>query len=579
MKVQESGNKILIKVAGQYYVQKQEEPLGEGAFGAVYQMVACRYNRLTKKISDLDESKSLALKVAKIQSSDAKIEELVAAQQENTLLMKNLRMKGTHEVIIYRNHIFSVMPFLGKQRLKDALEGHMSSHIGAMSLASRYEVMAELSDQLIELHNRTSEVDDAYVHLDIKPANIMMKRLGLGEKSAVMVDFGLAEKLSNKKRVAGTLSYIAPETYEKGIISDKSDIYSMGLIFSEIAGDSLSAMRREQALHKLEEKRITSSGRLAHEMKKKQLIIQETPLYSDSRSYARHLALPKGLSSRERTVFNALLLEDTLKKFLNRMVNKDPKIRPSAINIAKFFRTFQSFFTMYEIIKQEPSTIQEIVAARGVNVDHYMKAPNNIKVEMLRKALLANNAKVIDLIQMDYRLIFPKRFSFGKVSRKKILNLQQSKLKQIVYNEDVMLELAKQEVDYITENIRSEVTAVAKDRGGKSLSEAKQCQLYCEHLKEECSLNILHARTMALGAQHPLTFGAKNYSHNRKMLLDKAVLLGKYRKCKLSVLMRDSVQNQPIRKSTQNKVKGAKQRRSSNKIVVATQKNNTLNKS
>ena len=74
------------------------------------------------------------------------------------------------------------------------------------------------------------------IHRDIKPENIFLKKNGLIK----IGDFGLAkqykskEELKKKSTLAGTLKYMSPEKKKSRIYNEKSDIYSLGLTFSNL---------------------------------------------------------------------------------------------------------------------------------------------------------------------------------------------------------------------------------------------------------------------------------------------------------------------------------------------------------
>ena len=71
------------------------------------------------------------------------------------------------------------------------------------------------------------------LHCDLKPANVMID----GRGRARITDFGLAgleEGFRSAKILGGTPSYMAPEQLTNGVVSVKSDLYSLGLVLYEM---------------------------------------------------------------------------------------------------------------------------------------------------------------------------------------------------------------------------------------------------------------------------------------------------------------------------------------------------------
>lgn len=64
------------------------------------------------------------------------------------------------------------------------------------------------------------------VHRDVKPANIMVRRAGQPDASAVLLDLGLAAA-RGLGQVRGTLAYMAPEALS-GHVDPRSDLYGLG---------------------------------------------------------------------------------------------------------------------------------------------------------------------------------------------------------------------------------------------------------------------------------------------------------------------------------------------------------------
>lgn len=106
-----------------------------------------------------------------------------------------------------------------------------------------YKIVGELCEALEYLHRHQ------LVHRDLKPSNILITHQGQHVK---LIDFGLADGDSYEvlKCPAGTLRYAAPEVKSgQGIADYRADIYSLGVVLSELAsqlGDKpmLSIARR-----------------------------------------------------------------------------------------------------------------------------------------------------------------------------------------------------------------------------------------------------------------------------------------------------------------------------------------------
>ncbi|KAL5100924.1 hypothetical protein RYX36_005251 [Vicia faba] len=110
-----------------------------------------------------------------------------------------------------------------------------SRRSGCLSWNLRYKVAIDVAKGLAYLHH---DCRSRILHLDIKPENILLDE----SFRALVSDFGLS-KLTNKDEsqaamstIRGTRGYMAPEwVLEKGI-SDKTDVYSYGMVILEIVG-------------------------------------------------------------------------------------------------------------------------------------------------------------------------------------------------------------------------------------------------------------------------------------------------------------------------------------------------------
>ena len=94
--------------------------------------------------------------------------------------------------------------------------------------------------------------DQSIVHRDLKPANVMLDKSG----RVRITDFGLAtlaEGIEGAEILAGTPTYMAPETLAGKEVTLKSDIYALGLVLYELftgkppfTADSVAELARLQ---------------------------------------------------------------------------------------------------------------------------------------------------------------------------------------------------------------------------------------------------------------------------------------------------------------------------------------------
>ncbi len=93
----------------------------------------------------------------------------------------------------------------------------------------------ELRNIFLQLINGMKAINDKIVHRDIKPENILVK-----DNVLKISDFGLAKVANNKTRIStfkgyGTAMYVAPEGWNNDNNTIQMDIYSMGIVFYQLA--------------------------------------------------------------------------------------------------------------------------------------------------------------------------------------------------------------------------------------------------------------------------------------------------------------------------------------------------------
>ncbi|HEY4383276.1 MAG TPA: protein kinase, partial [Ktedonobacteraceae bacterium] len=90
------------------------------------------------------------------------------------------------------------------------------------------------------------------IHRDLKPQNILFRRLSDGSEQALLSDFGLAVEVSATHHTfahGGTLPYMAPEQL-RGQPIPSSDLFSLGVILYQLCTGRLPFQRTLQDLHR-----------------------------------------------------------------------------------------------------------------------------------------------------------------------------------------------------------------------------------------------------------------------------------------------------------------------------------------
>nr|CAJ19356.1 putative serine/threonine kinase [Triticum aestivum] len=107
--------------------------------------------------------------------------------------------------------------------------GSLEKYITGLQWDTRYSIIKGICDGLQYLH-----VEKHIIHMDLKPANILIDY----NMVAKITDFGLSrmEENAQTKSTAGFSSpgYTAPEYIDKGKMSVKYDVYSLGIIIIEL---------------------------------------------------------------------------------------------------------------------------------------------------------------------------------------------------------------------------------------------------------------------------------------------------------------------------------------------------------
>ncbi len=121
-------------------------------------------------------------------------------------------------------HVYIAYEYVQGRTLREELRAER------LSDAQAVEVSAQVLDALAHAHAR------GIVHRDVKPSNVLVEEGP--EMSAKLLDFGLAQfdeadTLTAMGDVPGTLAYISPERLRGAEASERSDVWSVGVMLWE----------------------------------------------------------------------------------------------------------------------------------------------------------------------------------------------------------------------------------------------------------------------------------------------------------------------------------------------------------
>ncbi|KMT18928.1 hypothetical protein BVRB_2g030280 [Beta vulgaris subsp. vulgaris] len=191
--------------------------LGQGGFGSVYQGELPDGTLLAvKKLEGVGQGKK---------EFRAEVSIIGSIHHIHLVKLKGFCAEGTHRLLAYE--------FMPNNSLDKWIfsKGNNSS---AFDWPTRFNIALGTAKGLAYLHE---DCEVKIVHCDIKPENVLLDE----NFEAKVSDFGLAKLMTREQShvfttLRGTRGYLAPEWITNHAISEKSDVFSYGMVLLEIIG-------------------------------------------------------------------------------------------------------------------------------------------------------------------------------------------------------------------------------------------------------------------------------------------------------------------------------------------------------
>jgi serine/threonine protein kinase len=193
------------------------EPLGRGGMAQVYRAYHPQLDRY------------VAIKV--LRSDLVEEEEFLSRFRREARAVAGLRHPNIVQVFdfdVQDDVYFMVMEVLEGDTLKSYLTSYRMQG-KRIPLGDMVRILLDVLEGLGYAHH------EGIVHRDIKPANILLTQRG----RAVLTDFGIAQIIGGTQytvsgALMGTLNYMSPEQGLEGRGDNRSDLYSLGIVYYEM---------------------------------------------------------------------------------------------------------------------------------------------------------------------------------------------------------------------------------------------------------------------------------------------------------------------------------------------------------
>ncbi|XP_021724590.1 probable receptor-like protein kinase At2g42960 [Chenopodium quinoa] len=234
--------------------------IGEGGYGVVFKGLLV--NGTEVAVKRLVNNMGQAEKEFRVE-----VEAIGHVRHKNLVRLLGYCIEGVHRMLVYE--------YVNNGNLEQWIHGAMRHH-GTLTWEARIKVLLGTAKALAYLHE---SIEPKVVHRDIKSSNILIDT----DFNAKVSDFGLAKLLDSGEshittRVMGTFGYVAPEYANSGLLNEKSDIYSFGVLLLEAitARDPVDYSRPANEVNLVEWLKVMVGTRRAEEVVDPNLEVKPT---------------------------------------------------------------------------------------------------------------------------------------------------------------------------------------------------------------------------------------------------------------------------------------------------------------
>lgn len=217
------------------YVRR--EPIAKGGFGVVY------------RAEHAGDGTPAALKVVHAELASSPV--VVARFEREIDAVRRVDHPGVARVL-EQGRLPDGRPYFAMELLDGEDLGRHLAARGRLPIEEGLAIFEPLCAVIAAAHAR------AIIHRDIKGSNVMLAREG-DRRRVVLLDFGVAKllddegpKLTASRHLVGTLSCMAPEQLLSKPVSERTDVYALGLLaYRALTGEAPFAARTALAMQQM----------------------------------------------------------------------------------------------------------------------------------------------------------------------------------------------------------------------------------------------------------------------------------------------------------------------------------------